>query len=62
MKKVIEEFKNPPVEAGVRVRYWLPQGMVNDIGIHKDLIDLRNRGFSGVEVVPFDVKHEDLKG
>lgn len=54
-------FINPPIEARPRIRYWLPEGMVNKIGIIRDIKDFKQRGFGGIEVVPCQASIEDEK-
>lgn len=48
-----EWFVKPDNEAKPRIRYWLPQAMENAEGIRADVKDLKERGFGGIEVVPF---------
>lgn len=56
---VFEWFHDPDNEAGARIRCWLPQAMENEEGIIQDVKDLKERGFRGIEVVPFRAQLKD---
>lgn len=51
MKTWFEEFKDPENEYRPKARYWMPHGVVSDLGIQKDVKDLYKRGFGSIEAV-----------
>lgn len=51
-KNVLDTFRNPEIQNFPKIRYWLPEANITAEYLRKDLQDIKERGFSGVEVVP----------
>lgn len=49
--KWIDNFRSPENKYRPKVRYWMPHAVVSERGIVRDIADLAERGFGGVEVV-----------
>ena len=49
----MQEFKQPERKYYSKIRYWMPEGMVNLEDLRKDVADIDERGFSSIEVVSF---------
>lgn len=54
-KNVLDTFRNPEIQNFPKIRYWLPEANITAEYLRKDLQDIKERGFSGVEVVPMQV-------
>lgn len=53
MNKKLNSFIEIKEKTRPKIRYWLPEAMVDLDDLKQDLIDFKGRGFGGVEIVPF---------
>ncbi len=51
MKTWYERFFHPENQYRPKIRYWIPNGVVSEKGIQKDIKDIAERGFGSIEVV-----------
>ena len=49
-------FRHPPHSAGIRAFWWWLNGNVTEQAITRDLVEMKEKGFNGKEIVDFTVK------